>query len=129
MTAYEVTVTRESNLWVADVKDRRLAPAAMDYEHLADLHEDLPSFIADIANVDPDDVEIAYRYEVNGRDLTAPLQRLMNAEQELRRLQAESERARKEALATMADAGLSQRAMADAVGLSHQRVQQLVKAI
>ena len=53
-------------------------------------------------------------------------QHLMDAERELRRLQQEHERARKEAIEALSQAGLSQRVMADAVGLSHQRINQLL---
>lgn len=129
MNTYTVTVTREDNLWVAVVDGLpKGVIGAMDYEHFGQLHDELPELIADLTDTDPDSFVLVWRYEINGSDLTTQLQRLLTVEAELRRAQGEQERARKEALAALADAGLSQRAMADVVGVSHQRINQLVKS-
>jgi hypothetical protein len=73
------------------------------------------------------------RYEVNGRDVTDALTRFMAAERELREIMeyeaakaAERDAARLDAIHAVRSAGLSQRVAADVVGLSHQRVHQLV---
>lgn len=129
MTTYNVTVTHEDNLWVADVANTPShVVGVMDYEHLADLHADVASFIADLLNVSETEVAVEYHYEVGGRDVTAALRHLLTAEQELRGAQQERERARKETLAELTDAGVSQATIGDVLGLSHQRVHQLVKA-
>jgi hypothetical protein len=98
---------------------------AADYEHFADLHVELPELIADLTDSDPSQFTLTWRYEINGRDVTPELRRFLALE-DLRRVQQDRMRARKEALAALTDAGLSRRVMADVVQLSHQRVQQLV---
>lgn len=128
MTTYTVTVTREENLWVADASSDAVGPAAMDYEHLAELHDDMPSFLADLLGVDENDVVIEYRYVVNERDVTDELGHLLDTERRLHDVTAEREQARRETLAAMAAAGVSQRVIADALGVSHQRVNQLVNS-
>lgn len=129
MNAYTVTVTREDNLWVAVVDGLpKGVIGAMDYEHFATLHDELPEFIADLTDTEPGQFTIDWRYEVNGHDVTKELRELVEATNQLRHIQADQERVRKEALAAMAEAGLSQRAMADVVGVSHQRINQLVNS-
>jgi hypothetical protein len=127
MSTYTVVVTHEDNLWVADAQGLpENVLEIIDYESLTDLHQDVPMWLADLLDVPGDDVEVEYRYEVGGRDVTESMRRLFSTEAELRELTAERERARKDALAALSDAGLSQRAMASALDISHQRVHQLV---
>jgi hypothetical protein len=126
MATYHATVTREGNLWVATVAEQ-IGQTVMDYEHLAELHEDLPSFIGDMTGADADAIQVEYRYVLSEQDVTEPFERFFATMRELRRIQAAAEHARLDALNLMSSAGMSQRAMADAVGLSHQRVQQLVR--
>ena len=128
MSVYTAVVTREDNLWVADIHGDDLGPAAMDYEHLSELHDDVPSYVADLLRTTTDTVKVVFRYEVNGRNVTEQMERLMQAERQLRELQSQFENARMDVVNALIDAGLSQRTTADAVGLSHQRVNQLVKA-
>lgn len=128
MATYTVTVTREDDLWVAVVHG--LPPTtsgAMDYQHLAELHDDIPLFIADLVSVDDADVTVAYRYEVNGRDVTDALGRFLSIESQISDRLAEREAARRDAIRVLTSAGLSRRATGDAVGLSGGRVQQLVE--
>jgi hypothetical protein len=127
MTAYSVTVTREDDLWVAVVEGLpKGVIGAADYERFADLHVELPELIADLTDSDPSQFTLTWRYEINGRDVTPELRRFLALDEDLRRVQQDRMRARKEALAALTDAGLSRRVMADVVQLSHQRVQQLV---
>jgi len=67
MTAYDVTVTREDNLWVADIAG---LTAATDVEHFTDLDEEVRDLIAGLTDTDPEDFAINWHYEVNGRDVT-----------------------------------------------------------
>jgi hypothetical protein len=127
MNTYGVTVKRDDDLWVAliDGLPEGVVGAA-DYEHFADLHADVPELVADLTDSDPSDFALNWRYELNGQDVTLELRRFLDLDKELRHVQHEHERARQEALAAMADAGLSQRVMADVLQLSHQRIHQLV---
>lgn len=131
MTSYHVTVTREDNLWVAAVD----GVGATDVEHFADLDVEVRDYIAGMIDADPDDFAIHWRYEVNGRDVTDALVRFMAAERELREAReteaakaAARDAARLDAINAVRSVGLSQRLAADVVGLSHQRVHQLVNS-
>ncbi|PZS38287.1 MAG: MerR [Pseudonocardiales bacterium] len=129
MTSYDVTVTREDNLWVALVDDI----GATDVEHFPELDVEVRDYIAGMTDTDPDDFAVRWRYEINGRDVTDALARFMAAERELREVMeeeaakaAERDAARLVAIKAVRSAGLSQRTAADVLGLSHQRVHQLV---
>ncbi len=131
MTSYDVTVTRDDSLWVALVD----GVGATDVEHFSDLDIEVRDYIAGMTDADPDDFAIQWRYEVNGRDVTDALARFMAAERELREVMeveavkaAERDAARLDAIKVVRAAGLSQRVAADVVGLSHQRVHQLVNS-
>lgn len=59
MSIYDVTVTREDNLWVAVVHELpKGVVSAMDWEHFADLHTELPDLVASLVNAD--NVELRY---------------------------------------------------------------------
>ncbi|MGH3688214.1 MAG: MerR [Pseudonocardiaceae bacterium] len=131
MTSYDVRVTRDDNLWVALIDD----VGATDVEHFSDLDVEVRDYIAGMTDADLDDFVIHWRYEVNGRDVTDALARFMAAERELRDIMeeeaakaAERDAARLDAIEAVRSAGLSQRVAADVVGLSHQRVHQLVSS-
>lgn len=121
---YDVTVTREDNLWVAVV--RQLMPGATDVEHFADLDTEVRDLVAGLTDSDPGNFDLHWHYEFNDQDVTDALVRLRNIAAHLAATQADYEQARLGALRALNEAGLSRRAMADAVGLSHQRVQQLL---
>lgn len=122
---YIVTVTRDDDLWVAKAATADGGHiGVLDFVDFADVHQTMPEFIADMT--DPGEVTLDWRYEVNGIDVTATVRRFLDLTQDLRHVQQERDRARKQALAALSDAGLSQRVMADVVDLSHQRVNQLV---
>lgn len=128
-TTYEVWVTREDNLWVADV--RGLPPhliGATDVEHFADLDEEVRDLIAGLTDTEPDHFAIDWRYQVNGKDVTDKLARFLAVESELRERLAERDAARIDAVRQLTAAGLSQRAVGDVLGVSHQRVNQLVNS-
>ena len=123
-TAYEVTVSREDNLWVAVVTG--LAPAATDVEHFGDLETEVRDLIAGLTDSNPDDFAIAWRYRVGDTDVTEQLHRVVALEGELRTVSAARDAARLAAVRALAEAGVSQRAIGDVLNLSHQRVNQLL---
>jgi len=135
-TAYDVTVTRDDNLWVATVHG--LPPhliGVTDVENFADLDVEVRDLIAGLTDTDPDDFAINWHYEINGHDVTDQFHRFLAVESELREqmqraqeLQQARDVERLTLLRDLADAGLSQRAIGDAVALSHQRVHQLIKS-
>ena len=124
MSIYDVVVSREDNLWVADVVN--LSPGSTDVEHFVDLEVEVLDLIAGLTDSSPDDLAIRWHYEINGFDVSEKLNRLTKIEKELRVIAAEREALRRETVTTLAEAGISQRAIGDVVGVSHQRVNQLI---
>jgi hypothetical protein len=124
MTAYDVTVTREDNLWVAVIAE--LSPGATDVEHFADLDVEVRDVISLLTDTDPDDFAINWHYEIDGVDVTEELHRALALEEELRAVQRARDEARLRAVTALVRAGVSQRAIGDALNISHQRVHQLI---
>lgn len=58
MTAYNVTVTREDNLWVADIAG---LTAAVDVESFAELDVEVRDLIAGLTDTNPDDFVLNWR--------------------------------------------------------------------
>lgn len=130
MPDYTVTVTRDENLWVVRVAGlpEHVAGVA-DYLHFSEIKDEVPEFIADLTRSAPENFTITWRYEFGGEDVTEDVIQYLVAEEELRRSQTGRDRARARVLETMRREGVTQRAMADVVDLSHQRVHQLLKGV
>jgi DNA-directed RNA polymerase specialized sigma24 family protein len=129
MTTYGVTVTRDSGTWAAVVDG--LPPhviGAIDVEHFADLRSEVRDLIAALTETDLDSFGLTWRVIIEGHDVTAEVLALGDAEAALDDALTAREGARQEALKALAGAGLSQAAIGDVLGLSHQRVHQLLKA-
>jgi hypothetical protein len=128
MNTYEVEVTREDGLWVADIHGPGLGPAATDTVHFADLEAEVRDLIAGLTDSDPREFELTWRYSFGGTDLTGTISLLLAAEVGLREATQAHEEARRTALRELASTGLSQSAIGDVLGVSHQRVHQLLRA-
>ena len=124
---YQVTVTREDGLWVADVAGEGLGPAATDVQRFGDLDIEVRDFIAGLTDTDPDELDLEWRYVIDGKDVTFEVSNLLVAENALRSLERTYELMRQTALGALHDAGLPQSAIGDVLGVSHQRVHQLLK--
>ena len=128
MNTYQVQVAREDGLWVADVWGPEIGPAATDTIHFAELDAEVRDLIAGLTNTDPVQLELAWRYSIDGVDMTETITRLRKAADGLQDASDAHEKARRKALWELANAGLSQSAIGDVLGVSHQRVHQLLKA-
>ena len=128
MSSYRVEVTREDGVWVADIWAPELGPAATDTVHFADLEAEVRDLIAGLTDREPGDLELTWRYNIAGADLTETISRLLKAEIGLQMATQAHEEARRAALQELACAGLSQAVIGDVLGVSHQRVHQLLKA-
>jgi DNA-directed RNA polymerase specialized sigma24 family protein len=129
MKIYEVTVTRDDNLWAAVVHG--LPPhviGATDAERLADLESDVYDLVAALTDSDLGRFRLTWRYVVNGRDVTDRVVALRRAEGALEEAMMARDEARRSLLKALADIGLSQSAIGDMLGVSHQRIHQLLKA-
>lgn len=121
---YRVTVTREDHLWVAVVGG--LAGGATDVEHFGDLGIEVRDLIAGLADIDPEEISIEWRYVQGDHEYTPAVEGLREWEQGARKAIEQRDAARRAAIVAMRNATLSFRDIADIVGLSHQRVAQLV---
>lgn len=128
MSSYQIEVTREDGLWVADVWAPGLGPAATDTVRFADLEAEVRDLIAGLTDSEPADFELTWRYNIGGVDMTETISRLLKAEVGLQRATQAHEEARRAALQELAGTGLSQAVIGDVLGVSHQRVHQLLRA-
>ena len=128
MSSYRVEVTREDGLWVADIWALELGPAATDTVHFADLEAEVRDLIAGLTDSEPEDLELTWRYNIGGADMTETIRRLLKAEAGLQKAAQAHEEARRAVLQELASAWLSQAVIGDVLGVSHQRVHQLLKA-
>jgi hypothetical protein len=128
MNTYQVTVTREDGLWVADIWNAELGPAATDAARFTDLDTEVRDLISGLTGSEPDEAVLAWRFVIDDADVTLAVTRLLDAEAELRNATRARTEARSQALRELADAGLPQSAIGDILGVSHQRVHQLLKA-
>lgn len=129
MSTYHVTVTRDSGMWAAVIDG--LPPGvvgATDVEQFSDLDVEVRDLIAGLTDREPDGFELTWAYVVDGSDVTAQVTRYAAAEADYRAAARDREAARAQALDALTRAGLSQAAIGDVLGLSHQRVHQLTKA-
>ncbi|WP_026454984.1 hypothetical protein [Saccharomonospora iraqiensis] len=120
---YHVTVTREDGLWVAVVRD--LPAGATDVERITDLETEVRDLIATLREVDPYEFDIKWHYEHAGHDFSGLITTLRERERNARDAVRKRDEARTIAITRLHDAGLSLREIAEILGLSHQRVQQL----
>jgi hypothetical protein len=125
---YEVTVTLEDGLWVADITGEGLGPAATDVARFADLDTEVRDLIAGLTDSDPGEAELSWRYVVGGQDVTTPIEVLILAERNFESAARVRDEARQLVLGELRGAGLAQKAIGDILGVSHQRVHQLLNA-
>lgn len=101
---------------------------ALDIEHFADIEPEIRDAVAAITETGPADFGLRWHVVIDGRDVTAVITALGDAEAALVVAEQARESARRNALETLAKAGLSQGAIGDVLGVSHQRVHQLLRA-
>lgn len=128
MNIYEVTVIREDGMWVADIHGEGLGPAATQTERFADLDMEVRDLIAGLTDTDPDSFALAWRYLFGGQDVTSLIIDLTGSEHAYAEAAAARDAARREVIRVLLEARLSQSAIGDVLGLSHQRVHQLARA-
>lgn len=124
MSEHTVTVTREDNLWVATASDLpNGVSGVMDFDHFEQVHSGMVEFIADMTETDPAELQITWRYELGG-DVTSLVDEYLSVEDEAERITSHRDQVRAELVREL-NGPISQRAIADLLGVSHQRVHQL----
>ena len=129
MTTYRVTVTRDDDVWAAVIDG--LPPhviGAADVERFPDLEPEVRDLVAALTDADLDSFGLEWRFLIGNRDVTAEVVALSRAETALEDALAARDEARRAVLKALAATGLSQGAIGDVLGVSHQRVHQLLKA-
>ncbi|MCX2732527.1 MerR [Saccharopolyspora sp. NFXS83] len=124
LSSYRVHVSREDRSWVAHVQG--LPAGATEVDHLEELDLEVRDLIAGLADREPDSFRIDWRYLQGDVEYTRPVEELRHWAAESKQAAANAERARREIITTLRSAGLSQRAIAEVIGTSHQRVAQLM---
>ncbi|QGK68291.1 MerR [Allosaccharopolyspora coralli] len=119
-----VDVHREDHLWVAAVRD--LAGAVTDVERLEDVDLEVRDMLHLLTGEPESYFELEWRFSQGGRDYTESVDALQHWEAEAAKALANRDRARLEVITTLRESGMSQRAIAEVVGTSHQRVAQLL---
>jgi predicted transcriptional regulator len=123
---FTVTVTREDTLWVAVVSDglERGHVGADDFERFADIDPGMREIIADLTGIQPSQFNVSWRYEFGDEDETALVLEYQEAHRIAEDMAEWRDRVRSRLVSDLSKK-LSQRAVADLLGLSHQRVNQL----
>jgi predicted XRE-type DNA-binding protein len=124
MTTYDVIVFREDELWVADIVDLGVT----DMLHFSEREEQVRDYVSGMTDVEPDSFDLRWRYRAGQDEVTEAINELCLVEAALADFTARHDALRRQIIAQMSAAGLSQRAIGDVLGLSHQRVNQLAKA-
>lgn len=127
---YRVTVEREEQLWTAVVDGLPTGVfGATDTDHFGDLDDMVRDLVVTITDAPPDAFDLTWRYAQGASDYTAELEQAQYWTEQFRVAEAGRDACRSAAAEAMARAGLSQRAIGDALGLSHQRIGQILGAL
>jgi len=124
LPAYSVVVSREDGLWVAVVEG--LPAGATDVEKFEELPDAVRDVIASLQDIEPDSFWIDWHYRLGTQDLTALIENLREWDHLVEHAVRQRDATRRATIGSMRSAGLSYREIADVIGVSHQRVGQLV---
>lgn len=124
MDTYTVEVTPDHGLWSAVVHGLPArVSAGYDFDHFNDLHDGVREALIDL--LDHDEFDLTWRYHAKNGDFTEPLDAALSQAAAAQDARKKLDQARIDAIREMSRAGLSYREIADALGLSHQRIAQL----
>lgn len=124
LPVYPVTVSREDSLWVAVVDG--IEAGATDVELFDELPDAVRDLIVTLLDIPPDSFWLDWHYRLGAQDLTGPIERLRGWEDLAANAARGRDASRLAAVSSMHGAGLSYREIADVIGISHQRVGQLM---
>lgn len=122
---YQVRVSRENQWWVAEVDG--MPAAATETRRLADLDAEVRDLLAGLLEVDEESLTIHYDFsQAFGTTAAEAWEQFVTERDELYRRQQQLEHDRSAIVRTLRDHGVSTRDVGKLVGLSHQRVSQLL---
>lgn len=122
--AFTVTVTREAGLWTAKVTDG--LEAAGEFKRFTDIEPGMRAVIANLTGVPPSGFYLRWRYEFDDEDATDLVLQYQEAHRIAEDVAEWREGVRARLVSTL-NGQISQRAIADLLGLSHQRVNQIAR--
>lgn len=129
MITYTVTVTRDSGAWFADVDG---LPSnyvgATDVPYYRDLDLEVRDLIAGLTQTDPADFDIDLHVMFGDIDVTKKIGEIEHLTAVIEDAERHRDRLRYELIQEGRTANLPQSALADVLGVSQQRVAQLVHA-
>jgi hypothetical protein len=126
LPVHSVLVSRQDDLWVAVVDG--VPGGATDVKHFEDLHDAVNDLIATLTDTEVGDFWVEWRYRQGSYELTELILDLRQWEKQAEVASLNRDAARKAVVEAMRTAGLSYREIADVLGISFQRVGQLVDA-
>lgn len=124
---YDVVATRSGDWWAIEVvsglPDNMLG--VTQARRLGEVADRARSVVADLLDVDPMDVDVSIEIELPP-ELQRPVDRYGQAQILESTARSSAANARSESAATLLAAGLTMREAGELLGISHQRVKQLV---
>lgn len=123
MKTYEATVTREDGYWVAVIPGLR--GGATEARTIANLKVEVRDLVAGLLELDDDAFEVELKF---GEDFDSAVGQLVDAQERLAKAREEYEVAQRDAVRALAEKNISTRDSAQLIGVSHQRVSQLLNA-
>lgn len=125
--AFTVAVTREAGLWTAKVTDG-LDDAAGEFRQFVDVDPGMRKIIANLTGLPAERFHLRWRYEFDDADATDLVLQYQEADRLAEEVAQWREGVRARLVATL-NGQIPQRAIADLVGLSHQRVNQIARGV
>lgn len=126
-TTYDVVATRSGDWWAIEVvsglPDNMLGVSQT--RRLGEVPNRARSVVADLLEVDADDIEVKIEVDLP-RDLQRAIDLYAEADVVERAARSAAAKARSQAAATLVRADLTMREAGELLGVSHQRVKQLV---
>lgn len=126
MTTYTAMVTREGGYWVAVVEGLR--GGATEARTLANLEVELRDLIAGLLDLDEDSFELEMRLGAELNEIGFLVEQMIEAQDHLAKARQGYEAAQQEAVKALAEKHVSARDSAKLMGVSHQRISQLLNA-
>lgn len=126
MSTYTAAVTREDGYWVGVVEGLR--GGATEGRTLANLEAELRDLIAGLLDLDEDSFELEMRLGAELNEVGFLVERMIEAQEQLARARQGYVAAQQEAVKALAEKHVSARDSAKLMGVSHQRISQLLNA-
>jgi hypothetical protein len=124
--AFTVTVTREAGVWTAKVIDD-LDGVTGAFKEFGDVDPGMRKIVANQTGLPPERFYLRWRYEFDDADATDLVRQYQEAARIAEEVAEWREGVRARLVATL-NGQIPQRAIADLLGLSHQRVNQIARA-